>query len=173
MNPRLFPFTCVRLVVSCVAVLSFSTVHAVARAPRSPQSTAESDGLPDAPGKELVERACSVCHGLNYLVPSDRTVPQWRDTLGAMRTAGAQANDEEWKAIVEYFMANLAYLSMNKATADDIRLVFGVNEKIAEAVVAYRDKEGSFKTIEDLKKVPDLDPKKVDALKARLIFATN
>ena len=127
--------------------------------------------LPDAPGKEVLARVCSVCHGLDYLVPSDRTAPQWRDTLATMKTAGALASDEEWKAMAEYVMANIAYLNVNKATVEEVRLVFDVDEKIAQGLVAYRDTQGGFKTIEDLQQVPDLDSKRIDALKARLIFA--
>lgn len=126
--------------------------------------------LPEAPGKDVVARVCIVCHGLDYLVPSDRTASQWRDTLANMRQAGALASDEEWKTMTEYVMANIAYVNVNKATAEEIRLVFAVGEKIAQAVVAYRDTQGGFKTLEDLKQAPDLDPKKIDALKTRLIF---
>jgi competence protein ComEA len=40
----------------------------------------------------------------------------------------------------------------------------------AAAVVDYRKKNGDFKTIDDLKKVPDVDGKKLDAKKDRLAF---
>jgi DNA uptake protein ComE-like DNA-binding protein len=36
--------------------------------------------------------------------------------------------------------------------------------------VKYRTDKGSFKTLEDLKKVPDLDFKKMEAQKDRLVF---
>jgi len=36
--------------------------------------------------------------------------------------------------------------------------------------VEYRGKNGDFKSIDDLKKVPDLDAKKVDLKKDRLAF---
>lgn len=126
--------------------------------------------LPEAPGKEVLARVCSVCHGLDYVVPSDRTATQWRDTLATMKTAGALASDEEWKLMAEYVMANIAYLNVNKATAEDVRLVFAVEDKIAKGIVAYRDGQGGFRTIEDLKQAPDVDAKRIEALKGRLIF---
>ncbi len=126
--------------------------------------------LPDAPGKGLAEQVCGTCHGLELLAPSTRTAAQWRDTLAVMKTSGAKASDEEWKALTEYFMANLAYLNVNKATADDVRLVFNVPEKVAQALVTARDTQGGFKTIDDLKQIPELDQKRVEALKARLTF---
>ena len=40
----------------------------------------------------------------------------------------------------------------------------------AAAVIAYRDKVGGFKSIDDLRKVPGVDFKKFDAAKDRIIF---
>jgi competence protein ComEA len=153
-----------------VATFSLHTARPSTALPLQTQVPGAPGVLPDAPGKEVVARVCIVCHGLDYLVPSDRTASQWRDTLANMKQAGALASDEEWKMMTEYVMANIAYLNMNKATAEEIRLVFAVGEKLAQGVVAYRDKQGGFKTLEDLKQAPELDPKKIDALKTRLIF---
>jgi len=160
----------VPLLGAFLAALSLQTAHARDARPLQAQASGSQE-LPDAPGKALVERACIVCHGLEYVVPSERTVSQWRDVLAVMKQYGAQASDEEWKAMTEYVAANIAYLNVNKATSEEIALVFGVNEKIAQGVVAYRDTQGGFKAIEDLKAAPDLDAKKVDALKPRLLFA--
>ncbi|OFW05018.1 MAG: hypothetical protein A3I61_19095 [Acidobacteria bacterium RIFCSPLOWO2_02_FULL_68_18] len=126
--------------------------------------------LPDAPGRAVVEQVCTSCHGVDYIVPSQRTVPVWREAIDAMRSYGAEATDEQWKAITGYIMANLAHLNVNKATSEDIALVFGVEEKVAKGVVAYRDKQGGFKTVDDCKKAPDVDAAKVDTLAPRLIF---
>ncbi|MBI3048267.1 MAG: helix-hairpin-helix domain-containing protein [Acidobacteria bacterium] len=149
-----------------VSLSPFGATHARGVASPARQDSA----LPDAPGRAVVEKVCTTCHGLDYLVPSERTAPVWRDTIDLMRGYGAEATDEQWKTITDYIIANLAHLSVSKATPEDIGLVLGVDEKIAQGVVAYRDKQGGFKTIEDLKKAPDLEPAKVDALKARLIF---
>jgi competence protein ComEA len=45
-----------------------------------------------------------------------------------------------------------------------------ITPKEAAAIVAYREKNGSFKALEDLKKVPDLDYAKVEAKKDRIQF---
>jgi competence ComEA-like helix-hairpin-helix protein len=164
MMRSLTPVTVAVSVTIQAAIIAFG--GAAAAAPQQPQI----ETLPDAPGKELVEQVCATCHGVDLLVPSSRTATQWRDTMGAMKTAGAKASDEEWKTIVDYIMGNMAFLNVNKATVEDVRLVFGVPEKVAQAVVAARDKQGGFKTIDDLQQVPDLDQKRLDAIKARLTF---
>lgn len=155
-----------------LSVISFQTVHARAATPFQAQA-ADDHVLPEAPGKAAVERVCTMCHGVDYIVPSERTVPVWRDTLDLMRGYGAEASDADWKVITDYIMANIAHVNVNKATVEEIGLVFGVNEKIAQGVVAYRDKQGGFKTIEDVKQAPDVDPKKIDVLKPRLIFESS
>lgn len=157
--------------VACVLMLTVQAAALALAAAGTPARAAQSAGpLPDAPGKALAEQVCGTCHGLDLLVPSTRTAAQWRDTLAVMKTSGAQASDEEWKTLTGYFMANLAYLNVNKATVEEVRLVLDVPEKIAQSVVAERDRQGGFKTIDDLKQIADLDQKRVEALKARLSF---
>jgi competence protein ComEA len=144
---------------------SFKTAHAhpaaVLQAPAA---------LPDGAGKDVVEKVCSTCHGLDYLVPSQRTVQNWREVVDLMKGYGAEANDEQWRAINEYIVGMLAYLNVNKGSADEFAALFRLDAAAAQAVVAYRDKQGGFKTVDDLKKAPGLDAARIDALKDRLIF---
>jgi len=42
--------------------------------------------------------------------------------------------------------------------------------KEAAALLAYRDKVGGFKTIDDIKKAPGIDFKKIEAAKDRITF---
>jgi competence protein ComEA len=128
------------------------------------------DKLPDAPGKAVLTRMCTTCHGTDVIVDPPRTVPVWVDTVLLMKDFGAEGSDDDWKAVTDYLIVHLAHLEVNKATAGEIGQVFGVSERIADGVVAYRDKQGGFKTIDDLKKAPDVDGAKIETLKPRLIF---
>ena len=160
------------LCVTPVSLLVATSFLALASA-RASQAPAPPDGLPDAPGKAVVIRLCTLCHGTDIIVDTPRTVPVWNETIDLMKSFGAEGSGEDWKTVADYLVTHLAHLDVNKATAGDVTLVFGVSEQIAAGVVAYRDKQGGFKTIDDLKKAPDLDAAKVDALKARLIFPAN
>jgi competence protein ComEA len=151
--------------VSFLGVTSFDVAHARAAAPPSAQAS-----LPEGEGKAVVEKLCITCHGLDYVWPSQRTVQNWRETIDLMRSFGAEATDEQWKTITDYIIGNLAFLHVNKATAEEFGMLFGITEKAAQGVVAYRDTQGGFKTIDDFKKAPDLEAARVDALAARLIF---
>ena len=137
---------------------------------RAVDAQAPSDKLPEAPAKATVVRLCTSCHDSSIITDAPRTVAGWDDMMYLMKDFGAMGTEEEWKTVFEYLVTHLALLEVNKAEAAHVRLVFGVSETVAADVVAYRDKQGGFKTIDDLKKAPGLDAAKVDALKDRLLF---
>ena len=75
----------------------------------------------------------------------------------------------EAERLVKNFPAD-GPVNVNKATSAQLQSGLGLTAAEADAVIAYRKKNGDFKTIDDLKKVPDLDVKKVDAKKDHLAF---
>jgi len=161
---QLFRFMC----TLCLAVALFTALSSSVAAALPGQ--APPDTLSDVPGKAVLTRMCTVCHGTELITDAPRTVPSWVDTVLSMKDFGAEGTEEDWKAVTDYIIVNLAYLEVNKATAAEIASVLGVSEKVAEGVVAYREKQGSFKTIDDLKRAPDLDAAKIDTLAPRLMF---
>ena len=142
---------------------AFATAHAV-------EAQAPPDKLPEAPAKATVVRLCTSCHDSSIITDAPRTVAGWDDMMYLMKDFGAMMTEEEWKTVFEYLVTHLAQLEVNKAEAAHVKLVFGVSDSVASDVVAYRDKQGGFTTIDDLKKAPGLDAGKIDALKERLIF---
>lgn len=142
-----------------------SAVLATAHAPAAAQ-----EAFPDAPGRDVVERVCTTCHGAEITTSVQQTAQAWRDTLDLMKSYGATATDAEWKTVADYIVANLAHLGVNKAPAGDLALVLAIGEQDAEGVIAYRDEQGGFKSVDDLKKAPGVDAARVDTVKARLTF---
>jgi competence protein ComEA len=134
------------------------------------QAQTPADKLPEAAGKPVVVRVCTNCHDSTIITDAPRTVAGWDDMMYLMKDFGATLTEEEWKTVFEYLVTHLALLEVNKATAVHVQLVFGISDTAAAEVVAYRDKQGGFKTIDDLKKAPGLDAGKIDALTARLLF---
>ena len=137
---------------------------------RSVTAAAQADKLPEAPGKPVVVKVCTSCHDSSIMTDAPRTIDGWVDVMYLMKDFGAMLTEAETKTVTDYLVTNLALVEMNKAEAAHLQLVFGIDEAAAKDVVAYRDKQGGFKTIDDLKKAPGLDAAKIDGLKERLIF---
>ena len=92
-----------------------------------------------------------------------------------MIARGAQGSDEDFQAILDYLSKNFLGeaarpLNVNTATSVELESVLLLLRKEAAAVIAYREKNGLFKSVDDLKKVPGIDAKKIDAQKDRLYF---
>src|SRR5688572_8522346 len=69
---------------------------------------AQGPALPDGPGKAILERACSNCHGLDavtkYNLP---TRMEYADIVSSMIGAGAIVSKEEEPILVDYLFATL------------------------------------------------------------------
>lgn len=53
-------------------------------------------------------------------------------------------------------------INLNKATATEISQLKGIGMKYAERIVEFRDKNGPFKHVEDLLKVPGIGQKTLE-----------
>lgn len=141
------------------------------------QAPAQKDQYPELPagaGKSTLVRVCSKCHSPDNVISNGQDRAGWEDTITKMAGFGAVATDDEYTEILDYlaknFPADSGQVNVNKATAAQLASGLGLSDTEAAAVVDYRKKNGDFKTIDDLKKVPDVDGKKFDAKKDRLAF---
>ena len=61
-------------------------------------------------------------------------------------------------------------VNVNTGAAKEIETTLELSPENAAAIVRYREQNGAFKTIDDLKKVPGVDAAKIEAKKDRLEF---
>lgn len=91
--------------------------------------------------------------------------------LDKMITQGAEGTDTQFGEILDYLILNFRKpINVNLASAKSLEAELELSTKEAEAIVAYRERNGAFKSVEDLKKVPGLDAKKVEAARDWLAF---
>jgi len=131
--------------------------------------------LPEGPGKEQLVKICGQCHEPQRAASIRLTRDGWEATIGDMIARGAKGSDEDFQAILDYLSKNYLGeaarpLNVNTATSIELESVLLLLRKEAAAVIAYREKNGLFKSVDDLKKVPGIDPKKIEAQKDRLYF---
>jgi competence protein ComEA len=126
--------------------------------------------FPEGDGKAALFRVCSECHGAESAVGQLKTREEWRRTLDEMAGYGAQGSDEDWTQILEYLVRHFSLIAVNKATAAELAPTLDVPASVAESIVRYRDEHGRLASIDDLKKVPGLDPARIEARRDRLVF---
>ncbi len=140
------------------------------------QSSAhQGQAMPDGPGKVEATKLCKGCHELEKSFSVRQDKAGWQQTLEKMVSYGMKAKDEDLSLVLEYVAKNypaddVPRLNVNKAEAIDFESALSLKRSQANAVIQYREKNGKFKSIEDLKKVPGIDPAKIEAKKDRLIF---
>ena len=155
---------------SAVVTAGAAAVWFGSAAPASAQAA-----LPDGPGKEQLVKICGQCHEPQRAASIRLTREGWESTIGDMIARGAKGSDQDFQAILDYLATNYLGeaarpLNVNTATSVELESVLLLLRKEAAAVIAYREKNGLFKSVDDLKKVPGIDAKKIESQKDRLYF---
>lgn len=131
--------------------------------------------LPAGPGKDTLIRVCSKCHSPDNVIANGQTREGWENTITKMATFGAAGSDDDFNDILDYLVKNFppptaGKINVNKATAQELSTGLSLSLQDAKTILHYRQVNGNFKSLDDLKKVPGLDTKKLEAEKARLAF---
>jgi competence protein ComEA len=131
--------------------------------------------LPEGPGRAETEKLCQNCHELARSVSRGQDRDGWQATINKMVAFGAQGTDQELAVVLDYLSKyfpaeELPPVNVNKAPAIELESRLSLRRSQAAAIIAYRSKNGKFKSIEDLKKVPGVDVEKIEAKKDRIVF---
>ncbi|MBZ5632181.1 MAG: helix-hairpin-helix domain-containing protein [Acidobacteriia bacterium] len=134
-------------------------------------AAAAAQPFPDGPGKDLVEAVCTACHSQERIVAKRGTKAEWQSKVLEMLQEDPDITQQERDRIVEYLARSFPpRVNVNKAGAKDLAEALELSAKEADAIVGYRSENSSFKTVDDLKKVPGLDATKIEAHRDRLEF---
>jgi competence ComEA-like helix-hairpin-helix protein len=147
--------------------------------------------LPPGDGKPIVQRACVGCHSLDVVTSEPGSAAHWTQVVNQMIGRGAELSDPEIDTLVKYLSSHFGPVSptassgesipstpgaatgrvnVNTASAQELQSSLGLSQKVAEAVVQYRTKNGKFKTWQDVAEVPEASPNQIEALQDRLAY---
>jgi competence protein ComEA len=131
--------------------------------------------FPPGDGRDTTLRICGKCHSPTIVLAYGQKRAGWENTITKMVRLGAVGSDEDFTEIADYLTANfppsaIPKIFVNKASDQQIANILGISIEDAKAIVAYRDKVGGFKSINDMKRVPNVDTKKIDDKKDNLVF---
>lgn len=146
------------------SMLAISALLAMLPMPASAQQ------LPDDAGKAELLKVCGACHQAERSASVRLTREGWQDVITDMIKRGAKGTDAEFNAILEYLAKHFLGdapkpLNINRATNIELESVAGLTRKEAAAVMAWLDKVGVCKSLDELKKVPGLDYQKIESRK--------
>lgn len=153
--------------------------------------------LPPGTGKQIVQRACVGCHSLDVVTSERGSAAHWSQLINEMIGRGADLTDPEINSVVKYlsnhfgavsprtssttpsalsgggsstFGSTTDRINVNTASAQELQSFLGLGQKVAEAIVQYRRKNGKFKTWQDVAAVPEATPNQIEHLQERLAF---
>ena len=138
-------------------------------------SAGQTRPMPDGPGKAETQKFCSACHELDKSLSLKQDRAGWQRTVEKMVSFGMKATDAELNTVIDYLTRSypadeVPRLKVNSADAIEFESILSLKRSQAAALIKYRGKIGKFNTIADLKKVPGIDPAKIEEMKDRLIF---
>jgi competence protein ComEA len=131
--------------------------------------------LPEAPGKQMTLRYCTQCHTQDTFAGTRNNQAGWDQIMATMTDKGINwSGDADYAAVLNYLSTCLGpalkTINVNKASACELENVLGIAMPQANAIVAYRDKNGAFKDLDAVKKVDGLDAAALDAKKNAITF---
>jgi competence protein ComEA len=131
--------------------------------------------LPEGPGREEVIRLCSQCHELARSLSLRQDRDGWTTTISKMTAYGMKASPEQLQVIVEYLAKHypaeeVPRININTARQIELEAGLSLRRSEAAAVIAWREKHGPIKSLEELKRVPGIDAAKIEAKKHRITF---
>jgi competence protein ComEA len=156
MKPRLFLLRYILIAVICALA-------------------APAQELPEGPGRAELVKLCKQCHELSRSISLRQDRDGWNQTLSKMAAFGMKSTEEDYALVLEYLGKNfpaedIPRINVNKASAIELESGLSLKRSQAAAILAYRTQNGDFKSLDDLKKVPLIDAKKIEAKKDRITF---
>lgn len=163
----------VKINVAAMALILVATGAFVAAGQNPPPAQPQQDVLPAGPGKAVTVKVCSGCHQVGIVASLRLTRDGWAGVVKDMVREGATGTDEELAQVLEYLSTNFLGeaprpINLNTAPAIDLESVVGLLRSEARVLIAHREKT-PCKALDDLKNVPGLDFKKIEAAKDRVV----
>ena len=164
--------------------LAVALALAAAAWAQSPKAAAKDPGppLPEGEGREATARMCTTCHGTAVFAKLRMGRVGWEDQVQAMIEKGATGTEAEIETVVSYLVKHFgrearakaappaAKVNVNQAAAKELETALGLTPEQAAAIVAYREKNGTFREWGDLAKVPGVEVQKLEEKRERVEF---
>lgn len=128
--------------------------------------------LPEGAGRNTTQRLCSACHGFGNFVRRRETRDGWNAVIEDMIRRGAKGEEEEWAEVSDYLVAQFSPIrvNINTATAEAIVEALILKPEQAAAIVKYREANGPFNSVDDVKKIEGVPASTIESNRERIDF---
>ena len=104
------------------------------------------------------------------MVARRHTREEWDGVIEDMIARGTKGTEAELTLVAEYLSKNLGKVYVNSASAKELQDGLKIEERDARLIVSWREQHGKFKTFEEVRKVPGLDPAKIGEKRGWMSF---
>jgi competence protein ComEA len=131
--------------------------------------------IPEGTGREETIKLCSQCHELARSISLRQDRDGWSTTMNKMVAFGMKGTPKDFALILDYLAKtypaeDVPRVNVNTARAIELEAGLSLRRSQAAALIAYREKNGPLKSMDDLKKIPALAAAKLDAKRHRIAF---
>jgi competence protein ComEA len=131
--------------------------------------------LPDKPGRAATERLCKQCHELARVTSVHQDREAWNASMQKMVAYGMKSSKDDYATVLNYLASSfpaeeITKINVNTASAIELESGLSLRRSQSKSLIAYREKNGPFKSLDDLKKVPLMDAAQIDEKKDRIAF---
>jgi len=105
------------------------------------QAVEAAGGMNDTAAGTYLNQAETLTDGQSIYVPSAEEAAEWQNGAGGMPGAGN---------------ADSTKVNINTAAADELMTLSGIGEAKARSIIEYRETNGRFQQIEDIKNIPGI-----------------
>jgi competence protein ComEA len=116
-------------------------------------------------------KTCTPCHEIDSVIASRRTKIDWQQSVDDMIGRGAEGSADEMNAVIEYLVRYFGKVNVNTASAEEMARTVGLPAKEAQAIAAYRERNGKIKDFEELKQVPGVRAEEIQAKRGLIAFS--
>src|SRR4029079_4721363 len=85
------------------------------------------------------------------------TRTEWEGVMEDMIARGSKGTAGDFAILVDYLNENLGKANVNAATAAELQRALKISESDARAIVSWRDNKGTFRSFEEVRRVPAID----------------
>ncbi len=122
-----------------------------------------------------MEKMCKGCHEIARATSLRQDRAGWNQTMTKMTAYGMKSAEKEYALVLDYLTSafppeDVPRINVNTAKAIELESRLSLRRSQARAIIEWREKNGEFKSLDDLKNVPGIEPEKLEAKKDRITF---